>query len=280
MNTALAAVPDLAGDYALSVPTIERFRSQGHAVLRGCAGREDVLAYRDYIAGVVERLKYEARGGVYNTKLEERDTYHKAFVQLENLWTQDEGVKRFTFARRLAKIAAELLGVDGVRLYHDQALFKEAGGGHTPWHQDQYYWPIDNPNTVTMWMALDDCPIEMGSLVFADESHTAGSLASLAISDESERVFRDEVIRRGLPLSINEMNAGDATWHYGWTLHKAPGNITNRERRAMTIIYVADGARVSEFKTDRHPREASRWLPGLQPGDLVDSALNPVLYSK
>jgi hypothetical protein len=26
--------------------------------------------------------------------------------------------------------------VEGVRLYHDQALFKEAEGGITPWHAD------------------------------------------------------------------------------------------------------------------------------------------------
>lgn len=29
------------------------------------------------------------------------------------------------------------LQVDGVRIYHDQALFKSPGGGPTPWHCDQ-----------------------------------------------------------------------------------------------------------------------------------------------
>ena len=58
-----------------------------------------------------------------------------------NLWAVDDAVKQFTLAKRFAKIAADLLGVDKVRLYHDQALYKEPGGGFTPWHQDQYYWP-------------------------------------------------------------------------------------------------------------------------------------------
>ena len=35
--------------------------------------------------------------------------------------------ERFTLARRFAKIAADLMGVEGVRIYHDQALFKEPG---------------------------------------------------------------------------------------------------------------------------------------------------------
>ena len=41
------------------------------------------------------------------------------------------------------EIATELMQTDGARLYHDQALFKEAGGGITPWHADQYYWPLN-----------------------------------------------------------------------------------------------------------------------------------------
>ena len=38
---------------------------------------------------------------------------------------QNEQVKEFVFSRRLAGIAAQLLGVHAVRLYHDQALYKE-----------------------------------------------------------------------------------------------------------------------------------------------------------
>src|SRR5207249_11996994 len=55
-------------------------------------------------------------------------------------------------------------------LYHDQALFKEAGGGRTPWHQDMYYWPLDTDRTITMWMPLVDVPAEVGSMLFASGS--------------------------------------------------------------------------------------------------------------
>ena len=62
------------------------------------------------------------------------------------------------FAPRFAEVAARLLGVEGVRLYHDQGLFKEPGGGPTPWHQDGYYWPLDTERTITLWMPLVDVP--------------------------------------------------------------------------------------------------------------------------
>ena len=54
-----------------------------------------------------------------------------------NLWEQDADIHRFAFGKRLARIAADLMGVRGVRLYHDQALSKQPGGGPTPYHADQ-----------------------------------------------------------------------------------------------------------------------------------------------
>lgn len=41
-----------------------------------------------------------------------------------------------------------------MRLYHDQALNKEPGGGYTPWHCDQYYWPVQSDKIVTAWVPL------------------------------------------------------------------------------------------------------------------------------
>ena len=106
--------------------------------------------------------------------MEERDTYGKAFLQIMNFWKVDENVRKFTLAKRFAKVAADLLGVENVRIYHDQALYKEPGGGFTPWHQDQYYWPLSTTNTITMWMPLIDITVDMGMLTFASNSHNSG----------------------------------------------------------------------------------------------------------
>jgi ectoine hydroxylase-related dioxygenase (phytanoyl-CoA dioxygenase family) len=249
-------------------------------MLRGLASTAEVEAFRPHIAATVEKLKKEFWGGVYNVDLKDRETYYKAFVQITNLWQRDAVVKKFVLAPRFAKVAAALLGADGVRLYHDQALFKEPGGGHTPWHQDQYYWPLDTEKTITMWMPLVEAPIEMGPVVFATGSHRHGALGTLAISDDSEEYFRRIAAERGFSLAINELYAGDATFHYGWTLHKAPGNTTNRMREAMTIIYYADGARIIEPQNKNQQADLAAWLPGQKPGEAAASSLNPLLYKQ
>lgn len=265
--------PELTSDYSLNADQIDQYQRDGHVLLRQVADPDEVAAYRPVIADATERFKRETRS------LDERDTYGKAFLQVWNLWEQDSAVARFTLARRFAKIAAELMGVTGVRIYHDQALFKEPGGGHTPWHQDQYYWPLDTDKTVTMWMPMVDVPVEMGALTFATGSHRQGRFGQLAISDESEQFFADLVKERGFGISHEPLAAGDATFHAGWTLHCAPGNNTDRMREVMTVIYHAEDARVIEPDSHKRQCDLARWLPGLKPGDLAASRLNPLAYS-
>ena len=167
----------------------------------------------------------------------------------------------------------------GVRIYHDQALLKEAGGGITPWHQDQHYWPLDTFNTITMWMPLADVTPEMGTMRFASGSHREGYLGNLPISNESEETLEAFVRQRGFPINQSPaMKAGDATFHYGWTLHGAPANSTSRTREVMTIIWFADGARVSTLDNANRARDLERWLPGLKPGDVAASELNPLAW--
>ncbi|HTD50864.1 MAG TPA: phytanoyl-CoA dioxygenase family protein [Acidimicrobiia bacterium] len=161
-------LPDLDSPYVLDADAAANFASVGHALLPGLASAAEIAAYRGHLAVAAANANRERR------PISDRDTYSAAFLQSFNLWRSDDVCRRFVFSPRFAKAAADLLGVSGVRLYHDQALFKEPGGGHTPWHQDQFYWPFDTEKTITMWMSLDDLDPRVGSMTFASASHTAG----------------------------------------------------------------------------------------------------------
>jgi ectoine hydroxylase-related dioxygenase (phytanoyl-CoA dioxygenase family) len=268
-----ATLPDLTSDYPLSQDQIDEYRRTGHVLLRAVCTTEEVAAYHAVITAAVKALNPESR------KLEERDTYGKAFLQTMNLWVNDEGCKKYVFSTRFAQIAAQLMQVDGVRLYHDQALYKEPQGGHTPWHQDQHYWPLATDHTITMWMPLVDLDPSMGIMQFASGSHTEGYLGDMEISDASEARFREFVREQGYAITQGQpMQAGDTTFHSGWTLHSAPGNDSDRMREVMTIIYFPDGTLVSAADNKDRKKDLDTWLPGCRPGDLAASALNPVLW--
>lgn len=273
MNENRLTLPNLQEDYSISESQIQNFQESGHICLRQVASPHEIEAFRPHIQTAVQEQNKQSR------PLSERDTYGKAFIQISNLWESSEAVKRFVFARRFAKIAADLLGVSGVRLYHDQALFKEPGGGHTPWHQDQIYWPLDSTNTITLWMPLVDVSEEVGSMTFVSGSHKKGYISKLEISDESHRTLHEYITHNNLPqVTHGAMSAGDATFHYGWTLHSAPSNPTTTMREIMTIIYYADGTRILDPDSNARRNDLKRWFPGQQPGEVAASPLNPILY--
>ena len=213
--------------------------------------------------------------------LAERDTYGRAFLQLFNLWRQNEAARAFVHARRFAKVAAELLGVPAVRLYHDQGLFKEPGGGPTPWHQDQFYWPLDTDRTITLWMPLVPIDPAMGTMSFASGSHRAGPLGEWPIGDESDAAYAALVAEHGWPVQEDGAFApGDASFHAGWTLHRAGPNTTSRMREAMTVIYYADGTRVTPLDHPNRRFDRDTWLRGCAPGALAAGPWNPVLWAR
>jgi ectoine hydroxylase-related dioxygenase (phytanoyl-CoA dioxygenase family) len=173
------------------------------------------------------------------------------------------------------------MGVNGVRIYHDQALFKEPYGGHTPWPQDQIYWPFDTDKTITMWMPIVTVPEEMGTMTFASESQKEGYISKVVISDESHRTLQAYIDGKDFEkVTYGAMEAGDATFHAGWTLHSASGNPTKRMREVITIIYFADGTTVSEPDSSARKADLANWLPGTKPGEIAASQLNPLVYAK
>jgi ectoine hydroxylase-related dioxygenase (phytanoyl-CoA dioxygenase family) len=268
----LATLPALASPYPATPEQVGFFAQNGYLYLPQVATAQEVAAYRPAINGAVQHLNTETR------KMEDRDTYGKAFLQTMNLWRHDAAVQQYVMAQRFAGLAARLLGVERVRLYHDQALYKEPGGGKTPWHQDQYYWPMDTDRTITMWMPLIDLTDDMGILTFAGQSHRKGFLENLPISDQSQAVLEDYVHQQGYPVwRPTQMRAGDATFHAGWTLHFAPGNTSGTMREVMTIIYFADGAKITQPANLNQEQDRQTWFLGLEPGQLAASEINPVL---
>ena len=154
--------------FVLNDQQISDFQRDGHILLRDVLAKEVIDEFGPRIAAAVQRRAAAAA----DIPIEERSVYDQAFLQVTNLWETDEDLIPFLFNQCLARIAAELMGVSGTRMYHDQALFKESGGGYTPWHTDQRYWPVSSANNITAWIPLCDIPLEKGPLEFCSESQT------------------------------------------------------------------------------------------------------------
>ena len=262
---------DIDSAYLLKPEQIAFYRENGYVKLKDVFTADVIQEYRQEISRKVLELNDQ------HLPMEQRTIYGKAFLQIMNLWTKSEVVKQFILGKRLGRAAAELMGCHGVRLYHDQALYKEPGGGITPWHADQYYWPVNSDKTITAWIPLQPVPLELGPLSFAPGSSRIETGRDLEISDESERKLQRSL--RSYPIHESPFDLGEVSFHSGWTFHRAGPNTTDRPREVMTIIYVDQDIRLIEPKNKDQQNDWQRWCPGVEVGHILDSPLNPLIYT-
>ena len=157
------------GETLVAPELVAAFAQQGYVVVPGLLSDDEL----DHFGALVtEAVRYRTSGDT--VPLEEKSRYQQSFIQCMNLWEDFPEIRKLTFHQTLGRAAAELLGVDAVRLWHDQALYKQAGGRGTDPHQDHPYWPIKETASVTAWIPFAGSTLESGAMAYLPGSHAVG----------------------------------------------------------------------------------------------------------
>jgi len=249
---------------------VERFRRDGFVVVPDLLTDDEIDRYR---TAVVDAVADRTAGD--DRPLAERSRYEQSFTQCMNLWEDHVGVRPLTFHPRVAQAAAELLGIDAIRVWHDQALFKAAGGRPTDAHQDHPYWPMQETASITAWIPFEGATRTSGSLAFLPGSHLVGMRKFVNIFfGEPEDILADPEVADIEPVHI-DVPKGAVSFHHGLTVHFADANATDRERAVHTIIYFADGNTrgypFPHFAVDRG---------GIEVGQPIASDVTPIAWPR
>jgi ectoine hydroxylase-related dioxygenase (phytanoyl-CoA dioxygenase family) len=250
---------------------IDQFNARGYAVVPGLLSDDEC----DRFGRAVDRAVATRSAGDPRT-LEERSRYEQAFRQVLNLWEDFPDVRPLSFHPDLARAAAQFLGVDCVRVWHDQALYKEAGGLKTGGHYDQAYWPLAGRSSVTAWIPFDGSTIAGGAMGYVAGSHRdeQSKFPNIFSEDGFDLERGPEAGGRGIDWV--EVPRGSVAFHHGYTLHTAGPNTTDRTRRVHTVIFFADGC----TRSTQPPSHPSVDRAGIEVGAAVASDLTPVAWPR
>jgi len=259
------AVAELAEPYPLTAASVRTFREDAFVKLPGVlspslvrrlADRLDDLLHAEHGADVTGR-----------------------FTALEQMWRHDDLMRAVAMSARLGNLAADLMGESAVRMYHDNALSKEPGCGRTPWHHDAEHFPLDTVQAVTAWMPMSAIPARMGPLSFArgrGVRDLVGDLAFDKVGTSYDAAVAARLRDREVSVEAGPYAVGEVSFHSALCFHTAGPNLTTQPRRALATTYYADGARVIAAPT----LVSGTWrefLPGVDPGGIAASELNPVV---
>ncbi|MDE0430084.1 MAG: phytanoyl-CoA dioxygenase family protein [Caldilineaceae bacterium] len=255
---------------------IDFYRENGFVVLHDFLTPEELETWRDAVDGAVRRRG--ERRQLHHKDNKYRGTYYDyIFVQRVNLWMDSPEVRRLILDPRLGKLAAELAGVDGMRIWHDQALIKQPWANPTGWHLDNPKWSYSSRDTLSIWVALDDATLQNGCLYFLPGSHKTADYDDVPIGENIGDIFRVYPQWQETMSAPAEMKAGSCSFHNGLIAHGAGANMTPGWRRAMTCGFMPDGCTFNgkqNILTDEQ-------FAGYEIGDLLDDDLqNPLVYHR
>ncbi|MCS7061947.1 MAG: phytanoyl-CoA dioxygenase family protein [Anaerolineae bacterium] len=265
---------DINTPFPISLQEREAFWRDGFIKLKHVLSAEAIRYYGPEISRKVLELN------TMHLPMSERTIYQKAFLKIMNLWQQGGIIREFVFSQRLASIAAQLLGVSSVRLFHDQAFYKEPGGGYTPWRADGYDWPLASDKVCTAWIPLQQTSLEMGPLAFAAGSHRFVYTRDQGWDEETQARIEATMRENGFRLVETPYDIGEVSFHLGGTFHYARGNETDQIRAAVSIIYMDAQMRLKAPENAYQQLNWYTWFPGAKIGEVIATPLNPILYPR
>jgi ectoine hydroxylase-related dioxygenase (phytanoyl-CoA dioxygenase family) len=254
----------------LAEQTVQQFERDGFVVIPGLLSDGELDRYGQLVTEAVA-----ARTRDDDVPLEEKSRYQQSFVQCMNLWEDNPGIRPLTFHPRLGQAAAELLRVPAIRLWHDQALYKQPGGRPTDAHQDHPYWPIKETASVTAWVPFEGSTLASGAMAYLPGTHVIGLRRFVNIFfGEPEDLLADPDVAGIEPVFV-EVPRGSVAFHHGLTVHLANPNTTDRPRAVHTIIYFPDGSTRGyphpHFSVDRN---------GIEVGQVIDGDATPMAWPR
>ena len=255
---------------------IDFYRANGFIVLHDFLTPEELETWREAVDGAVRRRG--ERRQLHHKDNKYKGTYYDyIFVQRVNLWMDSPEVRRLILDPRLGKLATELAGVDGMRIWHDQALIKQPWANPTGWHLDNPKWSYSSRDTLSIWVALDDATLQNGCLYFLPGSHKTADYDDVQIGENIGDIFRVYPQWQETMSAPAEMKAGSCSFHNGLIAHGAGANMTPGWRRAMTCGFMPDGCTFNgkqNILTDEQ-------FASYEIGDLLDDDLqNPLIFHR
>ncbi len=259
---------------ALTSDQIAQYQQQGFLVIENFLSPVELENWRTSTQEAVDqRLEAEAANGGGDSE----SYYKRVFTQCLKLAETHEGMHKIMHDPELGKLAGTLAGVNGIRIWHDQALFKPPYGNPTAWHLDNPYWSFSSRQAISIWVALDDATYQNGCMYYVPGTQKTARYDNARIGVNLADLFKIYPEWVGIETIACPCPAGSAVLHNGLTAHGAGANMTPRPRRAMTCAYMPDG---STFNGTQNvlPEE---YFQSLQVGDVLNNnAINPLIWKR
>ncbi|GAA1578330.1 hypothetical protein GCM10009804_38570 [Kribbella hippodromi] len=138
----------------------------------------------------------------------------------------------------IGETAAALSGAEGIRLWHDQLLWKPPGGvAQVGWHTDRQYWQsCSSEDMLTAWVGFHDVDEVNGAVAFLPGSHR-WDITGLDFFSQDSAALEASIVAQGFDPTpvVPRMKRGQVSFHNCRTVHGSSPNLSSAPRRSIAI---------------------------------------------
>jgi ectoine hydroxylase-related dioxygenase (phytanoyl-CoA dioxygenase family) len=238
-----------------SAKELERFERDGFVIVEGLIDDDTVARLRErfeplFAGQYATGIKPDEVNWLAGRDPEDRTR------QICNGWKADPAIAAQVLSTRSGKLAAELMGWNGIRLGQDNCIWKPPGTKSLGMHQDGSYLDyLVPPEMITCWITLDDTSAEAGTITYAAGSHRWPR------SPENRGEFHAPAdwlapVHRAAPdgeeprLVPVEVQAGGAAFHHHLTFHGSGPNTGDVHRRSVISHFIRPETEFHAENTD------------------------------
>jgi phytanoyl-CoA hydroxylase len=233
---------------AISEVDLARFQRDGFIVVRNLLDAPRRAAMRQHVEGLLEPLQgpaeFETDVGYQGAPTSRSSDGGHTPRRLLHAYSRAPMFGDWATAPAVREHLKSMLSSERVMLsqsHHNCVMTKMPGySSETNWHQDIRYWSFDDPELVSVWLALADERASNGGLLVIPGSHQ--------LTLDRGRLDRDLFLRQELPENQAlidsavpvEMKAGDVLFFHCRVFHAAGMNRAGETK--MSLVYTYHGA--------------------------------------
>ena len=131
----------------------------------------------------------------------------------------------------------------------------------SPMHQDNYYWNLKNPNSFTIWIAIDKATKKNGAVEYLLGSHKKlyPHTASFA-PGSSQKVKEIDKLKNKFQKKSYNLNPGDCLIHHSQIIHGSQKNTSNYSRKGFTVQVMTSTSKVDKEKFRQYQQSLKKQI--------------------
>jgi ectoine hydroxylase-related dioxygenase (phytanoyl-CoA dioxygenase family) len=227
--------------FHLKQDQIDFFRREGYLAIDSLTTPEDVAFLRESYDRIFEQRAGRDEGNQFDLAGTDEEGKAANLPQILNPAKYAPEMNQSLLLANATQLVRDLFGPEA-KCSFAHAIFKPPHtGAETPWHQDAAYWNEwkDYPDTVSIWVPLQEATLHNGCMQFVPRSHSAMEIWRHQSINNDPRIH-------GLELHESEMHRidgavpcplppGGCTVHGGYMLHYTGPNRSDVPRRALIV---------------------------------------------